>query len=50
MLENELDALKKISNDFDSFANQTIWRYATHVGDKQFMKLLLPQGWYLQNE
>jgi Fe-S-cluster containining protein len=50
LLENELAALKKISNEFDRFANQRIWRYATHVGEEPFMKLLLPQGWYLQNE
>jgi Fe-S-cluster containining protein len=50
LLENELKALKTISNDFDMFSDQRIWRYATHVGDKPFMKLLLPRGWYLQNE
>ena len=47
-LENELMALKKISDDFDKYSNQTIWRYATHIGEEPFMKLLLPQGWYLQ--
>jgi hypothetical protein len=50
LLENELIALKSISNDFDRFGNQKIWRYATHIGEKPFMKLLLPRGWYLQNE
>jgi len=49
LLENELNALKKISDEFDRFANQRIWRYATHVGEKPFIKLLLPRGWYLQN-
>jgi Fe-S-cluster containining protein len=50
LLENELEALKKISNNFDRFAEQRIWRYATHIGEEPFMKLLLPQGWYLQKE
>jgi len=50
LLENELKALKRISRDFDRFSNKRIWRYATHVGEKPFMKLLLPRGWYLQNE
>jgi Fe-S-cluster containining protein len=50
LLENELKALERISNNFDRFAEQRIWRYATHVGDKPFMKLLLPRGWYLQGE
>jgi hypothetical protein len=50
LLENELKALKTISNDFDRYSDQRIWRYATHVGDKPFMELLLPRGWYLQNE
>jgi Fe-S-cluster containining protein len=50
LLENEVKALKRISDDFDRFADQRIWRYATHVGDKPFMKLLLPRGWYLQND
>ena len=50
LLENELNALKRISNEFDRFVNQRIWRYATHVGEKPFLKLLLPRGWYLQNE
>lgn len=50
LLENELKALKKISDVFDSFAEQRIWRYATHIGERQFRKLLLPRGWYLQNE
>lgn len=49
-LDNELGALKMISNNFDQFANQKIWRYATHIGEKPFLKLLLPRGWYLQNE
>ena len=52
LLDNELNALTIISNNFDKFANQNqkIWRYATHVGDKPFMKLLLPRGWYLQDK
>ena len=50
LLENELQALKMISNNFDQFANQRIWRYATHIGEKPFLKLLLPRGWYLQND
>jgi hypothetical protein len=50
LLENELESLKKITVEFDRFANQRIWRYATHVGEKPFMRLLLPRGWYLQNE
>jgi hypothetical protein len=50
LLENELKALRRISNYFDKFADQRIWRYATHIGDKPFMKLLLPRGWYLQDE
>jgi len=50
LLENELKALKKISDNFDRFVNQKIWRYATNIGDESFMKLLLPRGWYLQNE
>jgi len=50
LLENELKALKRIRNEFDGFADQKIWRYATHVGDKPFMKQLLPRGWYLQYE
>lgn len=50
LLDNELGALKLISNNFDQFANQRIWRYATHIGEKPFLKLLLPRGWYLQNE
>lgn len=50
LLENELKALKRISDDFDRFTDQRIWRYATHVGDKPFMKLLLPRGWYLQKD
>ncbi len=50
LLENELNALKRISGNFDRFANQRIWRYATHIGEKPFMKLLLPRGWYLQDE
>jgi len=48
LLDNELSALSSISNNFDRFADEKIWRYATHVGDKPFMKLLLPRGWYLQ--
>lgn len=50
LLDNELRALKKIINNFDKYENQRIWRYATHIGDEPFMKLLLPQGWYLQKE
>ena len=50
LLENELNALRRISNEFDRFTNQKIWRYATHVGEGPFMKLMLPRGWYLQNE
>jgi uncharacterized protein len=50
LLENELSALTRISNNFEKFADQTIWRYATHVGEEPFMKLLLPRGWYLQNK
>ena len=50
LLENELNALKMIRNEFDRFNTQRIWRYAKHVGEKPFMKLLLPRGWYLQNE
>jgi uncharacterized protein len=50
LLENELNALKRISNKFDRFADQRIWRYATHVGEEPFMKLFLPEGWYLQKE
>src|SRR5678815_5268095 len=42
LLDNELTALTRISNNFERFAEQVIWRYATHVGDKPFMKLLLP--------
>ena len=49
LVDNELDALSKISNNYDRFASQKIWRYATHVGEKQFIKLLLPRGWYLQS-
>ncbi|HYY86641.1 MAG TPA: YkgJ family cysteine cluster protein [Nitrososphaeraceae archaeon] len=50
LLENELQALTRISNNFDKYANQSIWRYATHIGEEPFMELLLPQGWYLQKE
>lgn len=50
LLDNELGALKMISNNFDQYANQRIWRYATHIGEKPFLKLLLPRGWYLQND
>jgi Fe-S-cluster containining protein len=50
LLDNELGALKRISNNFDQFSNQRIWRYATHIGEKPFLKLLLPRGWYLQND
>ena len=49
LVENELNALSKISNNFDKFSSQKIWRYATHVGEKPFIKLLLPRGWYLQS-
>jgi Fe-S-cluster containining protein len=49
LLDNELRALTRISNNFERFVDQTIWRYATHIGDGPFMKLLLPRGWYLQN-
>ena len=48
LLDNELVALSKISNYFN-VSDSKIWRYATHIGDKPFMKLLLPRGWYLQN-
>jgi hypothetical protein len=50
LLENELNALSRIRDEFERYANQRIWRYATHVGEKPFMKLLLPRGWYLQKE
>ena len=50
LLDNELSALTRISNNFERFAEQVIWRYATHIGDKPFMKLLLPRGWYLQDK
>jgi hypothetical protein len=50
LLGNELHALTRISNNFERFVDQTIWRYATHIGDGPFMKLLLPRGWYLQNK
>jgi Fe-S-cluster containining protein len=50
LLDNELSALTRISNNFDRFSKQVIWRYATHVGDQPFMKLLLPRGWYLQDK
>ena len=50
LLENELGALKMISKNFDQFSDQRIWRYATHIGEKPFLKLLLPRGWYLQDE
>jgi len=49
LVETELNALSKISNNYDRFASQEIWRYATHVGEKPFIKLLLPRGWYLQS-
>jgi uncharacterized protein len=48
LVDNELNALSKISNNFERFASQKIWRYATYVGEKPFVKLLLPRGWYLQ--
>jgi len=48
LLDNELNALTRISNSFERFTDKRIWRYATHVGDKPFLKLLLPRGWYLQ--
>ena len=50
LLQNELQALKRISDNFDKYSSQRIWRYATHIGEEPFMKLLLPQGWYLQKE
>jgi len=48
LLDNELKALTIISNRFDCFEDQKIWRYATHIGDK-YLKVLLPRGWYLQS-
>lgn len=50
LVDNELNALSKISNNYDRFATQKVWRYATHVGEKQFIKLLLPRGWYLESK
>jgi len=47
LLDNELQALTIISNRFDKFEDQKIWRYATHIGDKN-LKEMLPRGWYLQ--
>ena len=47
-LESEFSALTRIKNNFEWFEDQTIWRYATHVGEKRFIKFLLPRGWYLQ--
>ena len=47
LLDNELQALTIISNRFEKFEDQMIWRYATHVGDKN-LKEMLPRGWYLQ--
>jgi len=49
LVDNELNALSKISNNYDKFASQKIWRYATHIGEKPFIKMLLPRGWYLQS-
>ena len=48
LLDNELQALTIISNRFEKFEDQKIWRYATHVGDKN-LKEMLPRGWYLQD-
>jgi hypothetical protein len=48
LLESEFSALTRIKNDFEWFEDQTVWRYATHVGEKPFIKFLLPRGWYLQ--
>lgn len=50
LLDGELRALKIISNKFERFADEKLWRYATQVGEKAFIKLLLPRGWYLQNK
>lgn len=47
-VDNELRALSRISGRFEKLDGQKIWRYATHVGEKAFENLLLPQGWYLQ--
>jgi len=48
LLESEFSALTRIKNNFEWFEDQIIWRYATHVGEKRFIKFLLPRGWYLQ--
>ena len=48
LLESEFSALTRIKNNFEWFEEKTIWRYATHVGEKRFIKFLLPRGWYLQ--
>ena len=48
LLESELIALSTISNNFDRFTQQTIWRYATNIGEESVTKFLLPRGWYLQ--
>ncbi len=50
LLDSELRALTRIIINIERFADQKIWRYATHIGEKPFIKLLLPQGWYLQNK
>jgi uncharacterized protein len=47
LLESELIALSTIRNNFDRFTKQTIWRYATHIGEESITKFLLPRGWYL---
>jgi uncharacterized protein len=47
LLESELIALSTIRNNFDRFTQQTIWRYATHIGEESVTKFLLPRGWYL---
>jgi len=48
LLESELIALSTIRNNFDRFTQQTIWRYATNIGEESVTKFLLPRGWYLQ--
>jgi Fe-S-cluster containining protein len=47
-LDTELSALSRIKNNFERFTQQTIWRFATHIGEKRYIKFLLPRGWYLQ--
>jgi Fe-S-cluster containining protein len=49
LLDSELRALTRIIINIESFSDQKIWRYATQIGEKPFIKLLLPRGWYLQN-